>query len=177
MGSRRSRRCAPEVSARRASAALEPEEVLRRLLGLDPNLRLERYYGERAAFYNPGGVAPLGTIFASVKDRDGPNDRAAALSRPGVYRLAFGLRRETFARRFGAVPPRPPKGAAVALPGHDLARLDELAPHPVYAWMGWVQVLSPTPARFASLEPLLAESLDLARAKWSRHHPGDARAC
>jgi hypothetical protein len=156
--------------------ALEPEDALRRLLALDPDLRLERYYGERSAFYNPGGAAPLGTIFASVKDRDGPNDRAAALSRPGVWRLAFGLSRETFAARFGAVPPRPPKGAAVALPGHDLTALDQLAPHPVYAWMGWVQVLSPTPARFAELEPLLAESLDLVRARWRRHHRGDAGA-
>jgi Family of unknown function (DUF6194) len=49
------------------------------------------------------------------------------------------------------------------LPGFDLARLDELMPHPVYAWMSWVQILSPTPARYDPLRPLLAQSLDFAR--------------
>jgi hypothetical protein len=115
--------------------AIDPEEIISALARRDPNLRRERYYRERALFYNPGGEAPLGVIFASIKDRDGPNDSAAQLSRPDVYRLAFGLTRTTFARLFGAVPARPPKGGAVALPGHDLTRLDQLAPHPVYAWM------------------------------------------
>jgi hypothetical protein len=147
-----------------------PAEALDRLLALDGELRLEAYYGERSVFYNPGGVAPLGVIFASVKERDGPNDAAAQLSRPGVWRLAFGMSREAFAERFGGLSARPPKGRAVALPGWDLTRLDELTPHPVYAWMGWVQILSPSLASFERLQPLLAESLDLARARW--HHRG-----
>jgi hypothetical protein len=41
-----------------------------------------------------------------VKDHDGPNDRRANLSRPDVYRLAFGLTRTTFAELFGDVPAR-----------------------------------------------------------------------
>jgi hypothetical protein len=47
-------------------------------------------------------------------------------------------------------------------------RLDTLSPHPVYAWMGWAQILSPTAARFDELRPLLAESLALVRHKWKR---------
>jgi hypothetical protein len=148
--------------------AIDPDQILAALLDLDLGLRLERYYGERAVFYNPGRVAPLGVILAAIKDHDGPNDRAARLARPGVYRFAFGLPPDTFARLFGGVPARPAKGEVVALPGHDVTRLDELTPHPVYAWMSWVQILAPTPARFASLRPLLHESLDLAKAKWSR---------
>ena len=149
-------------------AAMEPEELLRELLAFDPDLGREAYYGERAVFYNPGRAATLGVIFASVKDRDGPNDAAARLSRPGVHRLAFGMAPATFERRFGAIPARPPKGAAVALPGHDLTRLRELTPHPVYAWMGWVQILAPTAACLDSLRPLLTESLALVRARWER---------
>jgi hypothetical protein len=149
---------------------VSPGEALDRLLAFDGELGLEAYYGERSVFYNPGGVAPLGVIFASVKERDGPNDAAARLSRPGVWRLAFGMSAEAFATRFGGMPARPPKGRAVALPGWDLTRLDELTPHPVYAWMGWVQILSPSLASFERLQPLLAESLDLARARW--HHRG-----
>jgi hypothetical protein len=148
--------------------AVPPEEILRELLALDHGLRLEPYYGERAVFYNPGGAAPLGVILAAVKDHDGPNDRAAELSRDGIYRFAFGMSPRTFTRLFGAVPARPARGDAVALPGYDLTRLDELVPHPVYAWMSWVQVLAPTAARFESLRPLLAESLELARARWRR---------
>jgi hypothetical protein len=47
--------------------------------------------------------------------------------------------------------------------------------HPVYAWMSWVQILAPTPARFESLEPLLAESLEAARAKWDRRRSAARR--
>jgi len=43
-------------------------------------------------------------------------------------------------------------------------------PHPVYAWMTWVQVLAPTRARFESLTPLLAQSLDMVRKKWERRN-------
>jgi hypothetical protein len=56
-------------------------------------------------------------------------------------------------------PGTPSKGKAVALPDHDLTRLNQLKPHAVYAWMSWVQILSPSRARFESLRPLLAESL------------------
>jgi hypothetical protein len=152
-------------------AAIDPDAILRELLGLDPRLNLEHYYGERAIFYNPDRAAPLGIIVAAIKDHDGPNDRAAKLARPGVYRLAFGLPPSTFEQLFGDIPSRPAKGEAVALPGFNLARLDGLMPHPVYAWMSWVQILSPTPARHASLRPLLAQSLDFARAKWKRRKP------
>ncbi|HEV2812089.1 MAG TPA: DUF6194 family protein [Solirubrobacteraceae bacterium] len=159
------------------AAALEPEAILRDLLALDPALRRERYYGEDAVFYNPGGVAPLGVILAAIKDHDGPNDSSARLSRDGVYRFAFGMAPESFVRRFGAPPARPAKGAVVSLAGYDPTRLDELMPHPVYAWMSWVQILAPTAAAFESLRPLLGESLDLVRAMWNVHHSRDAAVC
>ena len=147
--------------------AMAPDDVLREVLGVDRDLRAEQYYGERAVFYNPGGAAPLGVILAAIKDHDGPNDRSARLSRPGVYRFAFGISRDTFARRFGATPSRPPKGGVVELPGYDPARLDHLMPHPVYGWMGWLQILCPSAASFDEAGPLLTESLELVRDKWA----------
>lgn len=155
----------------RPRPTLEPEAILRDLLGLDPGLRLEPYWGERSIFYNPGRAAPLGVIFASIKEHDGPNDSSARLSRPGVFRFAFGMDPGTYERRFGSVPPRPPKGGVVALPGYDPTRLGELMPHPVYAWMSWVQILAPTAAQFDPLRPLLAESFELVLAKWRRRAP------
>ena len=151
-----------------APNAIEPQEVLRDLVELDPGLRLERYWGEQSIFYNPGRVAPLDVIFASIKDHDGANDRSAKLSRVAVYRLAFCLARGTYARLFGETPARPPRGAVVELPDYDPARRNQLMPHPVYAWMRWVQILAPTAAQFESLRPLLAESLELVRARWQR---------
>jgi Family of unknown function (DUF6194) len=145
--------------------AVEPEEIVAELLGLDPDLRLERYYSERALFYNPGRAAPLGVIFAAIKDHDGPNDQASRLSRPGVYRLAFQLAPGEFSARFGTVPARPPRGGVVAIET-DPAALNRLTLHPVYAWMRWVQILAPTARALAALRPALQESLALVRLRW-----------
>jgi hypothetical protein len=154
--------------ASRALPAIEPEELLGDLLGLDPGLRREAYDGERPILSNPASVAPLGAIFASINDRDGPNDKPAKLSRQVVDRLAFCLTPDRFAERFGQRPRRPPKGAFVDLAGHDLTRLGELMPHPVYAWMRWVQILSPSRFQYESLPPLLVESLEAVRVKWTK---------
>ena len=151
-------------------AAADPEEILADLLTLDPGLKRQAYYGERSVFYNPGGSAPLGAIVASIKDRDGPNDKAANLSRPGVYRFAFQLGEDDYVRRFGPVPPRPSKGRAVDLAGLDLTCLGELAAHPVYAWMRWVQILSPTREQYEALKPLVLDSLERVKAKWRKRN-------
>lgn len=154
------------AAAGRLDDVLEPESILVRLAGLDPHLTEEAYYSERAVFYNPGRSAPLGVIFAAVKDHDGPNDRRSGLSRPGVFRFAFQLPRHEYDRRFGPAPARPAKGSAVTF-GHDPSVLDELTPHPVYAWMRWVQVLCPSQATFGLLLPLVEESLLSVKARWA----------
>jgi hypothetical protein len=145
---------------------VEPEDILPDLLRLDPDLRRVRYWGEDSIFYNPHGVAALGIIFASIKDQDGANDRSAMLSRPGIYRFAFQLAADEYVRRFGKRPARPAKGGIVELPDYDPSRVNELMPHPVYAWMAWVQILAPAREQFDSLRPLLANSLEAVRAKW-----------
>ena len=152
----------------KSALAAKPEEILDDLLRLDRGLMRTAYYGERSVFYNPGGVATLGVMFASIKDHDGPNDKAAHLSRPGVYRFAFQLSEDEYVRRFGAVPPRPPKGGTVDLSRHDLTRLGEMTPHPVYAWMRWAQILSPTRVQYEALKPLLLDALEAVKAKWRK---------
>jgi hypothetical protein len=157
----------PSAVVARSGQAIEPAAMLAELLELDPDLRVEPYYSEHAIFYNPGRAAPLGVIFAAIKDHDGPNDQASRLSRPGVYRLAFALAPKAYAARFGDVPARPQRGGVVEL-DFDPGALNELAPHPVYAWMRWVQILAPTRRQFVALRPLLEESLTLVRARWKR---------
>lgn len=151
-----------------ARATIDPEEIFTTLLPLDEGLRRERYWGESSIFYNPGKAAPLGVIFASVKDHDGENDRSSLLDRPEVFRFAFCLAPDAYAERFGDLPARPPKGGVVHLDDYDPTALDTLMPHPVYAWMRWVQILSPSRERFHALRPLLDDSLTLVRARWAR---------
>ena len=62
---------------------------------------------------------------------------------------------------------QPQQIIVVALP-NDFAALNELTPHPVYGWMGWVQVLNPSEARFAQLRPLLREAYALAVEKFQK---------
>jgi hypothetical protein len=160
------------MASRPLLPALEPEELRSDLLGLDPGLRREAYDGEGSVFPNPGGVAPLGAIFASITDRDGPNDKAAKLSRQGVDRLAFCLIPDRFAERLGQRPHRPPKGGLVDLAGYDLTRLGERTAHPVDVWMPWVQLLSPSRPQYESLQPLLAESLEVVKGTWTLRMAG-----
>lgn len=123
-------------------------------------------WGERALFYNPDGDLPRGTYVLTVKERDGDNDRASELDRPGVYRVSIAASKEGYRERFGAPPERPPKGGVVTT-GHDFTGSDELLPHPVYAWAGWVCVLSPTEETLDALRPLVDEAYERAVAAYA----------
>jgi Family of unknown function (DUF6194) len=144
-----------------------PDRILRDLLASDPDLNLERYWGERSLFYNPNRERSLGIIWVSIKDHDGENDSSSYLDRDGVYRLSFQLARDEYEYRFGARPQRPAKGGVVEIPDYDPTQLHKFMPHPVYAWMSWVMILSPSSAEFEPLRPLMAESLEHVRRRWS----------
>jgi hypothetical protein len=105
--------------------------------------------------------------FVTVKEHDGPNDRASRLDRHGVFRVSVGAGRDMYEDRFGPTPPRPPKGGIVET-GHDFTELDTLTPHPVYAWMGWVCLLNPTLDSLAELRPFIVEAHRLAVRKFGQ---------
>lgn len=127
----------------------------------------DKNWGERGVFYNPGGVLKKGVYLLTVKERDGANDNASRVDRPGVYRVNLGLRKETFQRLFGAIPARPAAGGVVAM-DYDFAALDTLMPHPVYAWMSWMCVLNPSEQTFETLKPLIRESYIFAQEKFKK---------
>jgi hypothetical protein len=120
-------------------------------------LAVKPSWGERACFYNPDGQFANGVYFLTIKERDGANDRASALDRPGVWRMNFGLTKPDYAELFGPRPLRPAKGGVIEGPW-DFTRLDELMPHPIYGWMGWVCVLSPTQDTFERCKPILSKA-------------------
>ena len=81
------------------------EHITRTLEGVVPT----EAWGETAFFYNPGQQLKRGTYFATLKQKDGDNDRASALDRDGVFRLNIGLPVPDYTELFGERPARPPK--------------------------------------------------------------------
>ena len=132
---------------------MQPEEIVSHLTSRFDGLVEKSSWGETSLFYNPEEELPRGAYFCTIKDHDGANDKASALDREAVFRVSVGLPRELYEERFGPLPERPGKGGVVDT-GNDFTAIDILTPHPVYAWMGWVQILSPTKNRFVELQPL-----------------------
>ncbi len=114
-------------------------------------------WGETALFVNPEGRLPYGSYFATLKEKDGDNDKASDLDRQGIFRLNFGPGRKAFESVFGPPPARPAKGGIIAGPW-DFTATDQLLPHPVYGWMSWMCILNPSQASFESIIPLLRQA-------------------
>lgn len=155
------------TSAGIAQAPLSPAGIEHWLCERHDGLHAVDAWGERSLFYNPGGVLARGIYFATIKQRNGDNDRASGLDRAGVFRVNTGVSRRTYERLLGPVPARPAKAGVVAT-GHDFQQLDVLLPHPVYAWMGWVCVLNPSLRTRDALAPLFDEAHALAKVKFAR---------
>lgn len=146
---------------------MNPSEIVETLVAHLPDVAPKPSWGETALFYNPGGLLPHGVYFCTLKDHDGANDQASNLDRAGIFRVAIGLPTATYVSLFGPMPARPPKGGIVST-GHDFTQVDELMPHPIYAWMGWVQILAPTQERFTTILPLIEAAYHNAVVKFNK---------
>lgn len=124
-------------------------------------------WGETSLFYNPGRVLPNGVYFCTLKENDGENDKNSELHREGVFRLSIGITKETFEKKFGRRPKRPPKGGVINT-DHDFTEQNVLMPHPIYGWMSWVQVLNPSESTFEALLPLITEAYENAVIKFNK---------
>jgi len=120
-------------------------------------------WGESAYFYNPDNVLKRGAYFATLKEKDGENDRASNLNREGVWRLNIGVRKSTFSQIFGVSPGRPSKGEIIKGPW-DFELKDNLTPHPIYGWMSWLAVNNPSFETFEKCKPLLIDAHLRAKA-------------
>jgi hypothetical protein len=146
---------------------MHPQEIIHEICGRLEGLVPRASWGETALFYNPGGLLPHGIYCCTIKNHDGENDRASNLDRAGVFRLAMGLTPKTYLRLFGPRPARPARGGVVDIPC-DFTRLNLLMPHPIYAWMGWAQLLNPSREGFESIFPLIEEAHRAAALKFMK---------
>lgn len=124
-------------------------------------------WGEVSYYYNPGNKLKRGTYFATIKQKDGDNDKGSHIDRKGVWRLNIGLTKTTYQSLFGPNPDRPGKGGVVEGPW-DFTQLDLLMPHPVYGWMSWVAVLNPSLQTWEQCIPLVHDAHAKAKASFEK---------
>jgi len=137
---------------------MAPDEIAAYLMDTFDGLAPIDAWGETSFFYNPGHVLKRGVYFATIKSKNGDNDRASDLDRDGVFRLNIGTPPVVYEDLFGPRPSRPTKGKAVRLSGANpinFGELNKIMPHPVYAWMGWICVLNPRGEIWNLCTPLL----------------------
>ena len=156
------------------TGSIGPDTVHEHVINALDGVVCKSVWGERSYFYNPRLRFAHGAYFATVKEKDGDNDRASGLDRSGIWRLNMGVGEETFATMFGHPPARPGKGQAVEGPW-DFGETDRITPHPVYGWMSWVSVLNPSTETWEKCEPLLADAHRRAVANFDRRLRDPAR--
>ncbi len=118
-------------------------------------------YGETSFFYNPDGLLKNGVYFCTIKESDGPNDKASRLERENIFRLSTGITKEMYLKNFNEIPKRPLKGETVNL-DYQFDKLNVIMPHPVYAWMSWVCILTPDKLQFDKFREYLDISYEKA---------------
>ena len=141
---------------------MTPEAIAAWIASRYDDVHPKSSWGEPSFFVNPGQSLPSGAYFATIKEKDGDNDKASDLDRAEVFRLNFGPGKPAFQTVFGDAPARPPKGGVIEGPW-DFTALNQLIPHPVYGWMGWMCVLNPSQTTLSEIEPLLIAAYDKAR--------------
>ncbi len=144
-----------------------PDKILNYCLQNLEGTVLVKSWGEKGIFYNPDHVLKRGVYILTVKEKDGDNDKGSGLNRENVYRVNLGIRKSTFAELFGAVPKRPTAGDVVDM-DYDFTVLDEILPHPVYAWMAWICALNPSEQTFEELKPYIQEAYEYAKEKFKK---------
>ena len=132
-----------------------------------PCVVVKAAWGETSYFYNPDHVLKRGTYFATIKEKDGENDRASELGRQGIWRLNIGVTKAAYQALFGPLPARPAKGGIIEGPW-DVTVRNVITPHPIYGWMGWVAVLSPSEETWKRCIPLLKVAHGRAKVKFEK---------
>lgn len=145
-----------------------PEQVVLDFLASMPGLDTSSDAHARFFFYDPRRDTPHDRRqpFATVVAAD-DYETVSNLSRPGVYRLNIGVSRATYRSLFGPEPAWGEGGGPVAT-GHDFSLLDTFLPHPIYAPLSWICILSPSEASWPRAQEYVREAHALAARRHER---------
>ncbi|MHA2936889.1 DUF6194 family protein [Vibrio sp. RC27] len=146
---------------------MSPESIVQAIISEFDGVVPKTSWGETSLFYNPGNLLPNGVYFCTIKEKNGDNDKSSQLDRDSVFRVSIGVGPSNYESYFGEKPKRPAKGCIVNT-GNDFTQLDTLMPHPIYAWMSWVQILSPSKASFENILPLIRDAHANAVVKFNK---------
>lgn len=148
--------------------SLTPVDIIENIQNSFNHIYVKEAYSEHSLFYNPNRVLPNGMYFATIKEQNGPNDKASNLDRPNVFRFSFQLDKVDYETLFGKKPKRPTKGAIVNLE-NGFTALNTLNPHPIYAWMHYVCINNPTVEMYESqITPYLEKSYKRLELKFKK---------
>lgn len=146
---------------------MSPDEILKYCLDNLEGTVLINSWGEKGIYYNPDNILKRGIYILTIKEKDGDNDKCSNLNRENIYRVNLGIRKNTFIEMFDLIPKRPAKGKIVEM-NYDFSKINQIIPHPIYAWMGWVCTLNPSEKTFKLLKPLIQESYEYAKEKYDK---------
>jgi len=146
---------------------MKTEDIIKDLQNRFSHLVIKNTSGETSIFYNPNKTSANGSYFLTIKESNGENDQASNLDRDGVFRVSFGVSRNFYEALFGPKPPRPAKGGVVKT-GHDFTQTNLLMPHPIYAWMHWLQIINPSQETWNSNQHLIQDSYQLSKARFEK---------
>lgn len=149
---------------------MHPDDILDRVRRTDEGLDILTTADAHYVYHDPERSTPHDKRqpFATIVLKDEVSDTASDLTRRGLFRLNIGVGRETYRAMFGPEPGWGPGGGVVAT-GHDFTQLDTWLPHPIYAPMSWICIVSPSDASWPRAKELLDEAY--AKAKRSRRAP------
>ena len=118
-------------------------------------------WGDHFFYYAPDGVLPAGQPYATVVTKNYPDDATSRLDAPGRRRVNVHVGRGRFTDLLGYDPRAVPAGL-------DHAQTDVLLPHPLYAALGWVAVVTPGAATLPTVLGLLRDAHEQARIRRGR---------
>ncbi len=147
--------------------SINVEDIEKKIIEGYDGVVCKKTYGETTFFYNPGNVLKNGVYFCTIKENDGPNDKSSKLCRDGVYRISTGITKNKYIELFGEVPTRPVKGGIIDFDA-DFSVCDVILPHPIYGWMSWVSLNSPSKLVFEEYLELIDISYEKAINKFKK---------
>ena len=106
---------------------MQIDKIVDDLLNRFNHLVVKNTWGETSLFFNPNETSAHGSYFVTIKESDGENDQASNLDRDGIFRVSFGVTRNSYEALFGPKPPRPARGGVVKT-GHDFTQTNLLMP-------------------------------------------------